>query len=371
MSKKKEEILPKSKLKSGKVVKIALLVVAGIVTFLLFVSYSELRPWFVSEGLVNRVDVALGSLPLIPKTNNQVLKTAFYKNSKLTSARENVDLVLSQNGQTALHLNFEGAFDKSQEKTYQARLVGTAGPKEGIKLINLESLEKESKLFFKVDFFQPLFGLDLARIYGRWYALDVDDLASSLQAEVKSDEELRKEVKRFLQEGLKSSELRFRSLKREVVRKDGQNYLQFSTDLRPETVDEFFSAKIEAKNSHLVLVVEEKSGFLVSASFRSEIPVKVLNDLGVNPFFKDPKQRVQLSFQMDLDKINQKPDFVEPEKVVSRASSLEILQDILGGKAGSDSNNFYNLVGQNVEFGSNIIALERLQQVLFLAPVSF
>src|SRR3990167_7929809 len=170
----------------------------GVAGLLVASSYTGFASPPIPKSIVRFTDVAIASFPSLPKTANQVLSKSFFETSRVSSGDHKFKLDLTRDigqeeSQSLLNLEISGPFKKTND---QIDLAGRAvfklpGSNEESRA---EFVELEDFVYFKVDHLPGVSGLDLSKLEGSWYKLDVTKILSDAKAETKKDGEIEKTI---------------------------------------------------------------------------------------------------------------------------------------------------------------------------------
>jgi hypothetical protein len=323
---------------------------------LVFANYLELKLPLVSAKTDQQIAVLIGSTPFVPKTNRQILSTAFFKNSKITSYKAAGQIVIeTQNSESILTLGLKGAFQKEgQTNNYKLDFDGDFGPVGLSEPLKAETSEKGKNFFFTVTSFPNVLGLSLNKIYGQITQIDIGTVEKNLNLETRSDPEIQNDIRSFWKSSL-GVEKQVNFFK-EFEREEKEDFYLFKLNLDKQKIDGIFEKDMKTKTLALSLSVEKSTGYLSALDL-------VLDGVSDQDLLSLDNSRIKI--KANLSSINKVE--VETPKEAKKFESIYSLVESVEGK----QKDLLAATRKSVDLGGNLLTVERLIHVILLSPLTF
>lgn len=338
-----------------------------IISLPALVSYGDLNPPLVSKGARARLDVFFGSLPFLPKTNRQIILTAFYKNSKLQSAKQNLKLELKTEKDASLvSLNFSGSLDNEAEK-YQASFEGNLGPKGFFPALKAESLQIDEEFYFKVDSLPPV-GIDLSKLQGQWYKINLEKIAGEIRAATKSEQSIRADIEKFFEENIDQEYLLDLFKGAEMGEEGEEIFLVLGLDR--VDLEKLLKRGFDIQEANLTLVVSRRTRHLISLQLEAQVGSDFLTSLGTNRLALGEKQKLFLKWELSQIGETIDPTLPDEKEVKSLSSSFDLMQAIEGKTVSENPLELLFSSRKASEYSVNLLTAASLERVLLLIPTA-
>lgn len=357
---------------------IGAIVIAAII-LLVFASYFDIALPFISKRVSRTIDVALGSVPLIPKTNRQLLFTAIYRNSQIAASSEKFHLSLEAKEQKQnfplLAFDTKTSFESRKEKDqYAGSFEASLGPRGFLPWLKAETREEDKDFYFYLGSFLPI-GPDLHNLYGSWYRVDIAAVESKLKAQTRSDKDLKKDIGKFFESTVDEKNLAqaLRKASRTRAKINGTIVEKISLTLSKKEISSLVKKNFNIREAKIDLLIEVKSGYLVAVDADLGMEKEVLKTLKIFESLAAKEADLTLKVSTALERINQDQKFElpkEPAVKVKEKGLLELYEEVQGQKLSDDPFALFKVTKELGEFGSDLITIERLIHVLVLSPTA-
>lgn len=342
--------------------RIFLIIVVAVLFLLAIVvgaDYLNLTLPGISETTDAKIATFIGSLPVIPKTNRQILLATFYKNSKLNSYQLSGSLTigsLESPSKDYGKIQINGAIEKGRDlNNYSLNLKGFFGTDSPVNNFKFESVENDGTFFFRVDNFPDLFGVSFSKISGNWYQTNVESLQKDMQIEARSDADIQKDITNFF----KNSRDKIFHL---AKRSEDPHFYYFSINLGKEDALDLLKKSLPTNSATISLKIEKKSLNLDQFDFTAGLGETSKPDLTAQI------ANSQLKLTAQLAKFNQKQEFSDPKGAKSFAN---LTQSLVTTSKQATANDLLNQLKQTNEVGADLLTVERLTHVFLLTLLSF
>ena len=354
----------------------------GLLGLLVVSSYTGFGSPPIPKSIVRIADIAIASFPVLPKNPSQVMAKALFETSRVDSGEHMFNLKLIQDVQegkidSIFSLKITGPFRKVDN---QIDLAGTANfsvpNNEGDSKV--EFIEKDDFVYLRLENVPDLFGLDLDKLQGSWYKLDVTKVLSDAKASTRTDGEIEKTISEristvmavFESEGLIRNIM---VLPDESV--DGQFSYHYKIDLSEEqtkkVLDSLSGGSEELPNIKRISIELwiDKASFVINKMLISGILASEPERPSENVVLKFPDVNFELLYELKYPNEDIAINTPEPTKELKSLFDLYLL--VQSDEKADPASAILGVGGNLGEFGANFLTIERLIHVLYLTPQSF
>lgn len=364
---------------------LALLLIA-VGSVLVAASYLSEKAPLVSVDFQRKVDYLVASVPLVPKTNKQILTRAAQDSENIQSAKEKFELKIGSGAISLGSLSIEASSDSTDinNTSVEARVKGKFGIAPQVYELDLSLTQIADNLYFKLDktpdaLFTP-YGYDPSKIRGKWYQIDTEVMRKSISADTKSNEDIQKEIEGKTEEFfdfLDEENLlqKFQRLPDEKIASRESYHLLLSLDKATlvKIFHKFMNTQLEEgevseviEDAKLDLWVDKSSFFVNKMEATIGLTSEAASSTSLVGSALGP---IELKVGYELSEINQKVEIEAP----GGATKINSLSELFILVAPTDTRSVQGVLGASsatAEFGSNVIFLERLIHVVTLFPSS-
>lgn len=361
---------------------VATLFIFGLLGLVVISSYTGFGSPPIPKSIVRIADIAIASSPVLPKNPSQVVAKALFETSRVDSGEHMFNLQLIQDveggkNNSIFSLKIAGPFTKSSNQIDLAVTANFSVPNnEGDSKVDF--IEKDDFVYLRLENVPDLFGLDLDKLQGSWYKLDITKVLSDAKASTRTDTEIEKTVSekvRTVMDVFESERLirNITVLPDENV--DGQFSYHYKIDLNEEQtkkVLDSLSGGSEELPSIKRIAFElwiDKESFVINRLLISGILASEPERPSENVVLKLPDVNFELLYELKYP--NEDIGINTPESTKDLNSLLDLYLLVQNDEETDPASAILGAVSNLGEFGANFLTIERLLHVLYLAPQAF